>query len=238
MRFEVHAAGTRGPATLLFTCETFAEAFAKFEGLPETRATAPAGQASEPDPAEPWAIVPSGTAEELAPLGNLYQINPRYSGGCYILSEGGGVSCLGFAVAERWRAETLAWLEAEAGPHAFAEYLARAGLPYETGFPLAGEVLPGSPEAYARYLATMAAGRDLNARTGKRCEAELVPQLRGLEGKRVEVVDAHGERRRFIVGRSTGWRPCHLEIATRGSHGGGPVWGAPFASVRVVEARR
>lgn len=48
----------------------------------------------------------------------------------------------------------------------------------------------------------------------------LSPQLRGLEGFRVEVVRTDGERSRFIVGRSTGWRPCHLEIKTRRSLGG------------------
>lgn len=47
--------------------------------------------------------------------------------------------------------------------------------------------------------------------------SSLTKQLRGLEGHRVEVVDKHGQRRRFIVGMSTGWRPCHLEIKTRRS---------------------
>lgn len=56
---------------------------------------------------------------------------------------------------------------------------------------------------------------------GEQAVAELSPQLVGLEGHRVEVVDRHGERRRFIVGKSTGWMPCHLEIARRDSSGGG-----------------
>lgn len=47
----------------------------------------------------------------------------------------------------------------------------------------------------------------------------LSPQLLGLEGKRVEVT-VRGERYRFIVGRSTGWRPCHIERKTRRSYGG------------------
>ena len=51
----------------------------------------------------------------------------------------------------------------------------------------------------------------------------LSPQLIGLEGWRVEVTDSYGETRRFIVGKSTGWRPCHLEIKTRRSLGGGPA---------------
>lgn len=48
----------------------------------------------------------------------------------------------------------------------------------------------------------------------------LTPQLVGLEGWRVEVMTTYGEKRRFIVGKSTGWRPCHLEVARRSSHGG------------------
>lgn len=62
----------------------------------------------------------------------------------------------------------------------------------------------------------------------------LLPQLTGLEGWRVEVVDHDGQRRRFIVGRSTGWRPIHLEIKTRRSLGG---WGADsrgYLSVRKL----
>ena len=68
--------------------------------------------------------------------------------------------------------------------------------------------------------------------------SQLTPQLAGAEGCRVEVLDKHGERRRFIVGRSTGWRPVHLEIKTRRSTGGTPVYGAPFGYVRVIERVR
>ncbi len=49
----------------------------------------------------------------------------------------------------------------------------------------------------------------------------LSPQLIGLEGWRVEVTTEYGETRRFIVGRSTGWIPIHLEIPRRDSTGGG-----------------
>jgi hypothetical protein len=49
----------------------------------------------------------------------------------------------------------------------------------------------------------------------------LNPQLAGLEGHRVEVETTYGETRRFIVGRSTGWAPIHLEIKRRDSTGGG-----------------
>jgi hypothetical protein len=48
----------------------------------------------------------------------------------------------------------------------------------------------------------------------------LTKQLIGLEGRRVEVVTTYGEKRRFIVGRSTGWVPCHIERKLRTSSGG------------------
>lgn len=57
-------------------------------------------------------------------------------------------------------------------------------------------------------------------RASLRSSAGLSPQLIGLEGWRVEVETTYGETRRFIVGRSTGWRPCHIEIANRASSGG------------------
>lgn len=55
----------------------------------------------------------------------------------------------------------------------------------------------------------------------ERSDAGLTPQLVGLEGWRVEVVTDYNETRRFIVGRSTGWVPCHLEISRRSARGGG-----------------
>ncbi len=57
---------------------------------------------------------------------------------------------------------------------------------------------------------TIPATRDLS---------HLTPQLVGLEGWRVEVTE-NGTKRRFIVGRSTGWRPCHLEMSRRNAIGG------------------
>jgi hypothetical protein len=57
-------------------------------------------------------------------------------------------------------------------------------------------------------------------REQRRDNSALSPQLAGLEGWRVEVVTTYGEKRRFIVGKSTGWRPCHLEVKNRRSMGG------------------
>lgn len=63
----------------------------------------------------------------------------------------------------------------------------------------------------------------------------LTKELIGLEGKRIEVVDCHGEKRRFWVGKSTGWTPVHLEIKTARSFGGQPVSGTPFKSVTILK---
>ena len=46
-----------------------------------------------------------------------------------------------------------------------------------------------------------------------------------------------GERRRFIVGKSTGWRPCHLEIKTARSACGDPAR-ARYQSVKSLERVR
>lgn len=71
--------------------------------------------------------------------------------------------------------------------------------------------------------------------------SDLTPQLIGLEGYRVEVEDPddgpyRGLTRRFYVGRSTGWKPCHLEIHNRRSRGGGPAL-KEYASVRALYRR-
>jgi hypothetical protein len=68
--------------------------------------------------------------------------------------------------------------------------------------------------------------------------SDLTPGLQGLEGWRVEVVDLdHGPSRRFIVGRSTGWRPCHLEISRISAHGGGSARKG-YATIRKIEKVR
>lgn len=74
-------------------------------------------------------------------------------------------------------------------------------------------------------------------REAMRDKSHLTPQLIGLEDWRVEVVDMHGERRRFIVGRSTGWRPCHLEIKTLRSMGGDPAR-SQYQSVKPLRKER
>lgn len=79
------------------------------------------------------------------------------------------------------------------------------------------------------------AGSDKLGRTNCpfRDESDLTPDLVGLEGWRVlatrwakdEAGDivGEGETVRFYVGKSTGWKLCHLEIARRDSMGGSPA---------------
>lgn len=64
----------------------------------------------------------------------------------------------------------------------------------------------------------------------------LTPALTGLEGVRVEVVTTYGETRRFWVGVSTGWRPCHLEVKTTRSFGGDAAE-KEYRSVRIIRYR-
>ncbi|REJ65662.1 MAG: hypothetical protein DWQ31_17125 [Planctomycetota bacterium] len=135
----------------------------------------------------------------------------------YVLPAGSGYSCLGFDVLIARNNGACEWLR-------------------DNGYG-AREITPdlrGTMEAYRIYQETMSIGQRCNHETGKRCPAELTPQLRGLEGRRVEVVDKYGDKRRFWVGKSTGWLPVHLEIKRRDSSGGCAVTGAPFQSVRSV----
>lgn len=134
--------------------------------------------------------------------------------GLYVISCDTGFSCLGFDVCLARAAAMAQWLDT---PHTPRER--------------------GSIEAYEDYTTLVEWCRARYEKTGERCPTELTPQLNGLEGKRVEVLDAYDERRRFYVGKSTGWIPVHLEIARRDSSGGGAVTGAPFKSVQVIGTR-
>lgn len=128
---------------------------------------------------------------------------------------GGGYSCLGFNECER----RTVGLQRE---------LAARGHSVPAPAPL------GTLERYEQYRAACDVARQDNAATGWRSASQLTPQLIGLEGRRVEVLDKDGLKRRFQVGRSTGFIPCHLEIARRGCHGGGAAHGAPYQSIRII----
>ena len=57
------------------------------------------------------------------------------------------------------------------------------------------------------------------------------------KGKRVEVIDQRGEKRRFWVGLSTGWEPCLLEVKTTRSLLGDPC-DASYREFRVIKNER
>ena len=55
-------------------------------------------------------------------------------------------------------------------------------------------------------------------------------------GQRVEVVDRYGNKRRFWVGRSTGWKPVYLEVKTTRSMGG-DIADTDYQSVRFIRSK-
>lgn len=97
--------------------------------------------------------------------------------------------------------------------------------------------LRGTVAGYDHYRMIQEALHKWCENQDERAVYDLSPQLTGLEGWRVEVVDNHGETRRFIVGRSTGWAPCHLEIPRRNSSGGAAA-SLEYRSVKQIERVR
>ena len=132
-----------------------------------------------------------------------------------IPTSSGGYSCLGFDVCEGRIRGLANELHIEPLPHR-----------------------KGTRSAYRAYEHLTELARQRNKESGWRSQSELTPELIGLEGKRVEVVDADGEKRRFYVGKSTGFIPVHLEIAQRNSSGGPAVMGAPFKQLRTMNGTR
>jgi hypothetical protein len=132
----------------------------------------------------------------------------------FILKCHEGVSCLGFI---RCRDLTM-FLARELGEGISLEF--------------------GTAAAYEQYRRLCGLAALKHNQTGWRSEAELNPQLKGLEGYRVEVTDKYNETRRFIVGKSTGWMPCHLELENVNSSGGLATYGDPFKSVKAIKKVR
>jgi len=89
-------------------------------------------------------------------------------------------------------------------------------LAVEMGKPTIDRALRGTLSGYYAYAALLNEAKA----TGQRFSCDLTPQLIGLEGHRVSVETVYDGYRRFIVGKSTGWMPIHLEIARRNSSGG------------------
>lgn len=139
----------------------------------------------------------------------------------YVLACGGGYSCLGFDVCYN-RAHALN-----------KELHGLNGPLYGTPEPVLSK--SGTLKLYKQYQLLINEVAKLNKATGYKSKSELIPQFIGREGWRVEVVTSYGETNRFIIGKSTGFIPCHLEIKKRGFSGGCAVTGYPFKSVNFLE---
>lgn len=127
-----------------------------------------------------------------------------------------GYSCLGFQNCYDKTAAIVKWLNEVTGSH--------FDLLEDT------EEAKSSLKSYSYYQMLCNIATELNAATGIRCNAELTPQLIGLEGKIVEVEDNSGDVRKFKVGKSTGWMPIHLEVE-KNQNGGCGTWGTPYRKV-------
>lgn len=127
-----------------------------------------------------------------------------------------GYSCLGYEVAERKIRRMLAWLG------------------YTSLDPLANEKVMalGTVAHYQLYSRVLDHVRQRVNKTGRKCEIDLEPQLKGLEGRVVRVRKGE-EVYTFRVGRSTGWIPAHLAIGPK--EDGGPVApSGPYDEVGVL----
>lgn len=164
-----------------------------------------------------WAAGPEKLREEVE-MTTTETVTLNNDQRLYVIPAGGGYSCLGFDVCEQ-RSKALAnWISTNGGNY------------------VPPKQPDGTLDAYNRYTQLCGIASELCRDFNIRCNVELTSQLIGLEGKRVEVVDKYGETRRFYVGKSMGWMPIHLEIATRAACGGHGVVGTPFKSVKVIGA--
>jgi len=135
----------------------------------------------------------------------------------YVINHGKGYTCLGFDVAFN----KLQALHNELSP-----MLAKPLKPMAK--------YKGTMKVYNDLHKLQLIAQELNIKHSITFKSELTKQLIGFEGRRVEVIDSYGDTRRFKVGKSTGWMPCHLELANSRSTGGMSVMGTPFKSVRVI----
>jgi hypothetical protein len=142
---------------------------------------------------------------------DLISINKEQ--GLYVLKCGAGFTCLGFQVSE----DRTARLSDELKIHL-------------------SNARQGTKKHYQNYVRLTREALKRYQQTGWRSSSELNPKLIGLEGKRIECT-LHGEKTRFIVGKSTGWIPCHIKINTSRSMGGMSVTSDPdsIQNIRVID---
>lgn len=135
----------------------------------------------------------------------------------FIIPAGDGFSTLGFSNCY----QTCCGLASELGGH----------IPVPPNYEDAKEM----EALYAYYLQLMEKGHKRHLASGWRSQVHLHHQLQGLEGHRVEVEEDDGEKRRFLVGRSTGWMPCHIELKSVRSSDGCSAGTRPYRSVKVIK---
>lgn len=145
----------------------------------------------------------------------------------YVFREVGGYSCRGFEMLDKQARRVASWLVGQ--PDAQKTGAADAA---RTWLAELDRNPPGS-EDHFEICANILERAQIHSSVFGRCEADLVPSLIGLEGRRVEAT-IHGERRRFRVGRSTGWLPCHLACHNVRSHGGDAINPDSIQDVRIV----
>lgn len=133
----------------------------------------------------------------------------------YVMQCGGGFSCYGFDVLDKKARAVAQWL-IDNGEQA-------AAVPARVG----------TKKHYKTCSEILAHGAQYAARSGTRCNAELIPQFIGHEGQRVECT-LYGERARFYIGKSSGWLPSHLEIKTARSSGGAAISADAVRNVRFI----
>jgi len=139
----------------------------------------------------------------------------------YVIPCGDGYTCLGFDVCER-------------KTKALHKELLKVYSTYKDTVLAKQVTRKGTYKAYFHYRELVELAGSINKTNGHRFTCELEPRLMGLEGKRVEVTSKDGEKRRFIVGKSTGFIPIHLEIARKTSSGGPGVTLFDTDTIRVI----
>lgn len=137
--------------------------------------------------------------------------------GLYVIPAGNGYSCLGFDVCYDWHMRLATEYQEVCGQEPYPIF------PTERG----------TLKAYEDYQYMVKLAREWHKLTDQIFRCEMTPQLIGCEGYRVEVVDMHGETRRFKVGTSMGWMPIHLELNNSRSSGGSGA-SREYKSVKVI----
>jgi len=71
--------------------------------------------------------------------------------------------------------------------------------------------------------------------SGKRYNFDLYKPFIGHEGARVEILYTYGETERGILGKSTGFIPCHILLKQKRSNGGGAISNDSIKSFRFID---